>query len=243
MTTEDVRISKTSERVLVVTLNRPDHGNALTAEMASAIQQALSSMDAETRVVLLEAAGENFCTGRSGAMPKAGSRATALDLRLAVSDPVLDFYEALRSVPVPVVARVQGRATGVGCAIAALADVAIAAESASFQVPEMNHDIAPTLVMSALADRIPRAALSRLVLTRDAVAAHEAKVLGLIGLVAPDDKLEAETDRIIGQLAGNSLPVLRAVKAFLRTSPETSFASRKELAALMNCVATAERFR
>jgi len=81
------------------------------------------------------------------------------------------------------------------------------------------------------------------VLTRDAVAAEEAKALGLVGVVVADEGLEGETARVVAQLCGNSVPTVRAVKAFLSTGPETSFAARKELAALLNCVATAERFR
>lgn len=239
----DVIITRRDDHVLDIELSRPDHGNALTPAMAEAITAALRSLDPETRAVLVRGAGADFCTGRSAAMPPAGTRATALDLRRLISDPVLDFYQVLREVPVPVVSQVRGRASGVGCAIAALADVAVAADTALFQVPEMNHDIAPTLVMNALADRLPRAVLARLVLTRDAIPAAEAQTLGLIGVVAAADAVEAETQRIVGQMTRNSVATVRAVKAFLSTAPEASFASRKELAALINSVATAERFR
>jgi enoyl-CoA hydratase/carnithine racemase len=241
--TNEVIITRRDDHVLEIELNRPEQGNALTPAMAEAITTALRALDPEMRVVLVKAAGADFCTGRSAATPAAGTRATALDLRRLISDPVLDFYQVLREIPVPVVAQVRGRANGVGCAVGALADVAVAADTARFQVPEMNHDIAPTLVMNALADRIPRAALARLVLTRDAVEAAEARALGLIGVVTGADALEAETERIVGQLAKNSAATVRAVKAFLSTAPETSFAARKELAALINSVAFAERFR
>ncbi len=244
---DDVVIRARADHVLEIELNRPGEGNALTPAMAQVIAAALARIDPETRVVLLRAAGPDFCTGRASALPLAmpptGARPSALDLRRAISDPVLDFYQALRGVPVPLVACVQGRAAGAGCAIAALADVAVAAADARFQVPEMNHDIAPTLVMNALSDRIPRAALARLVLTRDAVDAAEAKALGLVGAVVPAVALEAEGERIVGQLAKNSVATVRAVKTYLAVAPETSFASRKELAALLNATATAERFR
>lgn len=229
--------------VLEIVLNRPDKGNALTPEMADAITAALKSLSPETRVVLMKANGADFCTGRSAAMPAPGTRATALDLRNAISDPVLDFYEVLREIPVPFITAVNGKAAGVGCAIAALADVAIAADTATFQVPEMNHDIAPTLVLNVLADRISRAALARMVFTRDPIPAAEAKVLGLIGITVPADGMDAEVARVVGQLEKNSVATVRGIKAFISMSPETSFASRKELAALINCVATAEKFR
>ena len=228
---------------LRIRLNRPDKGNALTPAMANAITDAILAFTPETRCIVLEASGKDFCTGRAAAMPAPGSRATALDLWAAISDPVLNFYAALRNVPLPVLAAVRGSAAGVGCAIAALADVAVAADTALFQVPEMNHDIAPTLVMDALGDRLPRAALARLVLTRDAIPASEAQTLGLIGKVVPEADLSSEMDRIIGLLEKNSQPVLRGVKAFLRVAPETSFAARQEMAALINSSVTAERFR
>ncbi|WP_117193226.1 enoyl-CoA hydratase/isomerase family protein [Rhizobium terrae] len=233
----------TRGNVLEIVLNRPDKGNALTPEMADTITAALRSLPPETRVVLMKANGPDFCTGRAAAMPAPGIRATALDLRGAISDPVLDFYEVLREIPVPFITAVSGKAAGVGCAIAALADVAIAADTATFQVPEMNHDIAPTLVLNALADRISRAALARMVFTRDIIPAAEAKVLGVIGITVPADGLDAEVTRVVGQLEKNSVPTVRGIKAFISMSPETSFASRKELAALINCVATAEKFR
>ena len=228
---------------LRICLNRPDKGNALTPAMANAITDSILTLTPETRCIVLEASGKDFCTGRAAAMPAAGSRATALDLRAAISDPVLNFYATLRNVPLPVLAAVRGSAAGVGCAIAALADVAVAADTALFQVPEMNHDIAPTLVMDALSDRLHRAALARLVLTRDTIPASEAHTLGLIGKVVAEAELSSEVDRIIGLLEKNSQPVLRGVKAFLRVAPETSFAARQEMAALINSSVTAERFR
>lgn len=240
--TSDVKISG-SNGVLEIVLNRPAQGNALTPGMAEAISAAVTRVDTGIRVILLRAEGPDFCTGRVSVMPEPGTRMTANDLRDLVSDPVLDFYAALRESPVPVIAAVQGRAEGVGCALVTLADVAIAAESASFSVPEMDRDIAPTLVMDALCDRLNRAAFARLVLTRDTVDAAEAKALGVVGMVAPDDGLDDEAARVTAKLAGNSASTVRAVKAFLGRAPETSHAARKELAALLNSAAMAEKFR
>jgi enoyl-CoA hydratase len=240
--TDEVKIER-EQGVLQITLNRPEHGNALTPAMTDAIAAAVTHVDAEVRVIHLRAEGNDFCTGRAAVLPKPGTRITAHELRGTVSDPVLDFYQAVRDAPVPVVAEVRGRAEGVGCALAALADVAIAAEDAVFAVPEMNRDIAPTLVMDALADRLPRAALARLVLTRDPVGAEEAKALGIIGMVVAGNALAAEATRIVDKLAGNSAVTVRSVKAFLARAPESSRATRRELAALLNAAAAAEKYR
>ncbi len=82
-------------------------------------------------------------------MPQGAGKLTAIDIRKKVIEPVLDLYQALRDTAAPILAAVQGRAAGVGCALAGLADVAIAAEDAQFTIPEMSHDIPPTLVISA----------------------------------------------------------------------------------------------
>ncbi|MCB1391317.1 MAG: enoyl-CoA hydratase/isomerase family protein, partial [Rhodobacteraceae bacterium] len=156
---------ETEGSILRITLCRGEAGNALTPAMTEGIAAAVSAPPADATVIVIAAEGPDFCTGRAPVMPPRDARLTANDLRSRISDPVLAFYAALRGAPVPVVARVQGRAAGVGCALAALADVAVADSGALFSVPEMGHDIAPTLVMDALVDRLPRAALARLVLT------------------------------------------------------------------------------
>lgn len=241
--TDDVRIGSRGQHVLEIVLARTDTGNALSPAMSDAVVDAIDAMSPDTRAIFIRAEGADFCTGRTPVMPKPGTRATALDLRRLIADPVLDFYERLRNLPVPLVMAVQGRAFGVGCALAGLADVCIAAETATFSVPEMDKDIAPTLVMTALSDRLSRADLARLVLTRAPVSASEAKAIGLVGLVCREDSLLDEADLLLSRLRANSVPVLSAVKTFLNQHAEMSFAARREAAALMNCVVTAERYR
>src|SRR6185312_5969884 len=131
---------------------------------------------------------------------------TAIDIRKKVIEPILDLYQAMRNAPVPIFAAVQGRAAGVGAALAGLADVAIAAEDAVFTIPEMNHDIAPTLVMTALVERMPRNHLARMVITRDAIDGREAQALGLVSIVTPAAKVADELARVRKTISGNSAP-------------------------------------
>lgn len=241
--TVGVDISLGDDGVLEIVLNQPETGNTLTFEMTEQIERAARSLPPETRLVLMRAEGEDFCSGRQSPMPPAGSQVSIEELRARVAEPVLEFYAAIADIPVPVVSVIQGKAWGVGCALAGLADLAIAAESASFCIPEMNRDIPPLLVMTALVDRLPRAALARLVLSRDPIGAAEAAQIGLIGQAVPDGQLEAEVGRLRQGLAQNSVAVLRAVKGYLRAYPEMSGAARRELAASLNASAVSGRFR
>jgi enoyl-CoA hydratase len=190
----DVQIG-TGGEILEIVLTCPERGNALSPAMAETISGSIGTIPATTRAILLRAEGADFCTGRTPVLPPKGSSASALELRHLIADPVLEFYQRLRDVPVPVIAAVQGRAFGVGCALAGLADVCIATESAVFCVPEMDKDVPPTLVMAALADRLPRAALARLVFTREPIGASEAKSIGLIGMTCPDADIRVRRAR------------------------------------------------
>jgi len=238
-----VRVTLAADDVLEITLAAPEHGNALDAAMADIMLKAVRELPETAKAIALTAEGADFCAGRRGGMPQGAGKLTAIDIRKKVIEPVLDLYQALRNTPVPVLATVQGRAAGVGCALAGLADIAIAAEDAQFTIPEMNHDIPPTLVMTALVERMPRNHLARLVITRDAINGREAQALGIVSMVTGKDKLAGELARVRATIAKNTAPVLRAVKAFLTASGETSFATRRDYAAMVNAAAMAERFR
>ncbi|MEQ9814614.1 MAG: enoyl-CoA hydratase/isomerase family protein [Azospirillaceae bacterium] len=237
-----VTVTLASDGALEVTLDRPGDGNVLTPDMTEALAAAFAHPPAEARFIVLSGTGPDFCAGRQSPMPPADARPTAADIRRAVADPVLDFYATVRAVPLPVIAVVRGRAFGVGCALAGLADLVIAADSARFCVPEMDRDIPPLLVMTALQDRLSRAALARLVLGREPVGGREAVALGLAGMSVPDDALDDAVATQRARLSANSDTVLRTVKRFLNAGPEASFATRRELAAAAIAAATTERY-
>jgi enoyl-CoA hydratase/carnithine racemase len=149
-------------------------------------------------------------------MPPPGTVLDAESLRQRVAVPALALYDALKAVPVPTLAVVQGRAHGVGTALAAACDITVAAEDAEFRVPEMDRDIPPTLVMSALADRVPIKTLAYLVLSRRSLSGAEACAAGLVARAVPTARLAAESEDLAAALAQNSPSTVRAVKQFLR---------------------------
>ncbi|MBR0687771.1 enoyl-CoA hydratase/isomerase family protein [Bradyrhizobium manausense] len=241
--TDSIRIVPRRDDILEIVLASSASGNLLSPPMVDAIAQAFEMMSPTTRAVYLHADGPDFCAGRRSAMPPSGTRVTALDLRHSIADPILDFYQRIRDLSIPLVMAVQGKAAGVGCALAGLADVCIASDDAEFSVPEMDKDIAPTLVMAALSDRLPRAALARLVFARDSISASEARAIGLVGMTCSSDQLRGQAEALLAKLCRNSVPTLRGVKSFLKHHPEASFAARRETAALINCVVMAEKYR
>jgi enoyl-CoA hydratase len=206
------------DAVLHVRMNAPETGNSLTAEMGDAIIAALASFDEGTKAVRFSGAGADFCAGRTSP-PLDRAAATALDFRRVIADGPLKLYAAFKDARVPIVGVVQGRAFGVGLALAALCDITIAADDATFAVPEMNHGILPTLVMSALVGRVAEKTIAGLVLTRATIGAAKAEALGIVTSVEPAATLDAAADRTIATLVSAPAAALQGVKEYLRSAP------------------------
>ncbi|UUX94995.1 enoyl-CoA hydratase/isomerase family protein [Aquabacterium sp. J223] len=216
----DTVLSRRDGGLLTLTLNRPDTGNLLDAGMAASIVAALQALDEDVRVVCLRGAGADFCAGReSPTPPKGGPVPSAEQLRLRVAAPALALYDALKACPLPTVAVVQGRAIGVGTALACVCDITVAAQDAQFQVPEMERDIPPTLVMAALIDRVPPKTLAHLVLTRLGLDGRAAQAAGLVTTAVPADQLEAAATAVLAPMLDRSPVALRAVKQYLQLAP------------------------
>jgi enoyl-CoA hydratase/carnithine racemase len=207
--------------VLDVVLNRPAEGNLITNEMGLEIARVLRDLGPEIKLVRLYGSGTNFCKGREA--PKIDrEKATALDLRHPVAEVPLALYAAVKEARAPTLAVVQGEALGVGCALAAVCDLTLAAEDAIFQVPELNHNIAPTLVMWALINRASYKAAAHLVFTRERISARRAEMLGLVTKVVPPADLTKEAEMLSQDLLSRSAASLQGIKEYLK------FASRMD---------------
>lgn len=226
---EDVLIERRGD-VLRITLNRPAAGNLITNDIGKAVMAALADVGPDLKLIRLQANGADFCRGReSPQIDRANARAK--EFREKIAEPALALYAALINARAPILGVVQGQASGVGCALAALCDISVAAEAATFQIPEMNHGIPPTLVMSVMVGRVPHNAISQLVMTRQPITARRAQQLGIVGEVAPDTGLIAAADALEAKLIESSASSLQAVKEYMRLAPGMDQAGKISLAA------------
>ncbi len=200
--------------VTTITLNRPEIGNRVSDAMAGELAEMIDAAAKESRLILFRSAGEEFCLGRE-AMGRRPPHLEAYEVRGQI-EVIFNCYDAFRRSKVPVVGAVQGRAAGFGCALAALCDVTIASDKASFQLPEMAHNIMPTIAMSALVDRVPRKALMYLVYSTAELDAHRALSIGLVSHVVPGNQLDAAVRQFVEGLKKRPLPALMAVKEYAK---------------------------
>ncbi len=196
--------------VLRLTFDRPERLNSLTAGLIHSTADLVDAAESDgTRVIVLTGAGRAFSSGADvgpdGSPP--GMDTLAAANRLVTS---------IVSVPVPVVAAVNGIAAGVGCSFALAADLAVASESAGFMLAFTRIGLMPDGGASLLVPAsIGRARALRMALLAEKVAARTAAEWGLIADVVPDDDFVAYVDGLVGQLAAGPPLAYAATKRVL----------------------------
>ena len=206
--------------ILRITLNRPEDGNGMSDEMAVQFAAAINRAHESADFVLLRANGKDFCTGRARSQKPAGAAAPPEAYqRRNENDVIFNCYLAIRNTPLPVVGVIQGRAMGFGAAIAALCDVSFASDAATFNVPELEHNIMATMVMSSLFDRVPRNVIAYLTYSTDFVSAERALTYGIVSQVVPAAKLDETVAEFCRKMLSTPRPALLGVKEYLRAAP------------------------
>ncbi|MGZ3325874.1 MAG: enoyl-CoA hydratase/isomerase family protein [Xanthobacteraceae bacterium] len=222
--------------VLEITLNRPEIGNAASDGMAVELTRLLLGAGESSEIVVLRGAGDDFCVGREtmGKRPP-GQQPDALELRRR-NDVVFNCYGAFRRCEIPVIGVVRGRAFGFGCAIAAVCDITLAADSAKFQVPEMAHNIMPTMVMSALVDRVPRKAMTYLVWSTAVVTPARAREAGIVSEIFPAAELDAAVNALCEQIMKAPRPARVGCKDYARAALDMDVTGAIEYARSIHAV-------
>src|SRR5262249_3996500 len=119
---------------------------------------------------------------------------------------------------------------------AAVCDVTLAADTAKFQVPEMAHNIMPTMVMSALVDRVPRKALTYLVWSTAIVSPERAREAGIVSEVHPAAELDRAVDALIAQIMKAPRPAGTGCKDYPRAALDMDIAGAVEYARSIHAV-------
>ena len=179
-----------------LTLNRPDQLNAMSAELAEAIHQALreAASDRSCRAIVLTGAGRGFCAGVDlrgyGDAPGNDGTDPGRD-RLGNQEHMSRLILALRATPQPVIAAVNGPAAGFGLALALGSDIRYAAQSAVFRAAFINIGASNCdMSVSWLLPRLIGASRAHeLMLTGRRLSAEEAERIGLVAATVPDDEL------------------------------------------------------
>ncbi|MGA3045477.1 MAG: enoyl-CoA hydratase-related protein [Terracidiphilus sp.] len=202
-------------RLRTITLNRPERRNAMTPEMQLELLAALEEAAVSScRVVVLQGAGQAFCSGLDLSALQAMSNQTPADHR-ADAERITRLFRTLYELPKPTIAAVHGPAIAGGTGLATICDFTLAVPTSKFGYTEARIGFVPALVSAFLALQIGDKRARDLLLTARLFDAEEAYRLGLVNEVVPPDSLAEHVRALAQMLAANSPESLRATKQLL----------------------------
>jgi 2-(1,2-epoxy-1,2-dihydrophenyl)acetyl-CoA isomerase len=187
-----------------LTLNRPDKLNSFNVQMHDEVREALARVrdDASCRVLVITGAGRGFCAGQDLGDRAVAPGAAAPDLGESIELRYKPLILALRSLPKPVIAAVNGVAAGAGANIALACDLVIAAKSASFIQSFSKLGLVPDSGGTWTLPRLigPARAIG-LTFLGDKLSAEQAAAWGLIWKCVDDADLASTVEQLARQLA------------------------------------------
>jgi enoyl-CoA hydratase/carnithine racemase len=203
-----------TNRVLTLTISRPDKKNALTVAMYAALADAITTAngDAGVRALLITGSEDSFTAGN--------------DLKdflenppVDPSSPVFHFMHAIAGAQKPVVAAVNGLAIGIGTTMLLHCDLVYAVDTARFQLPFVNLGLVPELGSSLILPTLAgHARAAELLMLGDPFDAKAAREIGLINTICSAEKLMPSAINAAGKLAAKPPSALRHTKALLKAN-------------------------
>jgi 2-(1,2-epoxy-1,2-dihydrophenyl)acetyl-CoA isomerase len=227
MSYETIQLEMREDAVAVLTLNRPDALNALSVMLGNEFLSALSeARERGARAIVLTGAGRAFCAGGDlREMQQIAQKEGRVEAFF--EDPLNllhDCIRAIRKTPAPVIAAVNGHASGAGCNLALACDLVIAGESAKFNEAFIKIGLTPDCGGTFILPRLvgwKRAA--EMLMTGDVVSAAQAAEIGMINRVVPDAELMGEALALAVKLAAAPTAAIGRIKQMLDESGASTY--------------------
>jgi crotonobetainyl-CoA hydratase len=212
-----------ADHVARVTIVRPERMNAIDEASETELMRIWAAIegDDQVRCVVLTGAGERaFCTGAD--MKQSGNK-TGLEYWAAARPGGFGGLSLRETLDVPVIARVNGHALGGGMEMVLGCDIVVAAENATFGLPEPRVGrLALDGGIANLPRRLPHVLAMGMLLTGRRVPAAEAMRFGLVNEVVPQTGLDAAVDRWLADILACAPLSVRAVKQMVRRGAQLS---------------------
>jgi enoyl-CoA hydratase len=217
MTDDEAVLTERRERVLLITINRPEQRNAVNGAVARGIAAAMDALDADTElsVGVLTGAGKGFCAGMdlkgfvSGDRPHVEGRGFA-----GITQ---------RAADKPLIAAIEGFAVAGGLEVALACDLIVAARGAKLGIPEVKRSlVAAGGALLRLPRALPRTVAMEMALTGDPILAERGHELGLINRLTEPGGAVAAALELAAAVAGNGPLALAATKRIVVESVDWS---------------------
>jgi 2-ketocyclohexanecarboxyl-CoA hydrolase len=199
------------DHVAYITINRPDKMNAFRGQTCDELINALhrAGYDRDIGAIVLAGAGDRaFCTGGDQS-----AHVGQYDGRGTIGLPIEELHTAIRDVPVPVIARVQGYAIGGGNVLATICDLTICSESATFgQVGPRMGSVDPGFGTAFLSRVVGEKKAREMWYLCRRYTGRQAEAMGLANICVPDDELDATVQEWAEEIAAKSPTAIAIAK-------------------------------
>jgi enoyl-CoA hydratase/carnithine racemase len=192
------------DELAIVTIDRPEHSNALDSTTARALLDAIEGLSGRARVAILTGRGAAFCAGGDLHELERWSDLSEAEIGSMLYAGYQGIVRALRATPAVVIAALNGAAVGAGLDVALACDMRVAGESARLGQVWVRLGVIPGTGGAYLTQALAgpgRAA--ELLLTGDLIGAHDALVAGLVNSVVPDAELMTEARSLAERILRN----------------------------------------
>jgi len=220
---DDVLNLSREDHSAIITLNRPDKLNALSAELRDSLTEALKEVhqDDTVRVVILTGAGRGFCSGADLTGPAPADAVPSQNQQLDEFGWVGRQAMSVYRLDKPVIGAINGVAAGAGMSLALSCDLRVGSENARFKSVFIERNLSPDSGLSFFLPRIVgQSRAADLIYTSRPVDAEEAHRIGLLDRVVPHAKLLDSALEIAAQMAQWPPLALRSSKRVLQHSLE-----------------------
>jgi 2-(1,2-epoxy-1,2-dihydrophenyl)acetyl-CoA isomerase len=223
-----------AEHVATITLNRPEKLNAFTDDMLDEWLGALDACEArdDVRVVVITGTGRAFTTGGDVGGFASHAESAPAKIKARVQDGVQRLPRKIAEMDKPVIAAMNGLATGGGLDIALACDIRFASQSARFAETYVRMGLIPGVGGAFLLPRIIGSARAlEMLWSNEFVDAQEAERIGLVNRVFPDAELMAKTYEFATRVAEGAPLAVQLIKRVVRMGLNKDLATGLELAA------------
>jgi len=220
MSYQSISVEK-KDGILEFGINRPDKFNAVNGQVMNEFSQMFDEVekDEEIKVLIMRGSKKFFSSGRD-----------IDDFDFSTAGDSFDFIESdmkllerFETIKKPVIAAISGLAYGFGTEVSVICDIVIASDSAKFALPEVTVGAVPIILLTRGQSLLGRHDIAYLAYTGEAIDAYEAKQIGLVNKVVPQDQLLEEARRIAKKIAKNAPLGIKTIKRILTAKARESY--------------------
>jgi methylglutaconyl-CoA hydratase len=225
----------TLDSTRILELNRPDKRNALNDDLITALKRGLSDAEADedVRSVIIRGAGTDFCSGADLAAIQKIAEAS-LEENLEDARSLGELYKQIRSLRVPVIAAVRGRALAGGCGLAMACDIICADGTAVFGYPEVKIGFVPAMVAAIVRRNMSEKQAFTMLTTGFEATAAELKEIGVVHNIFEADLFDDDLMKLAGRYGKLSRTAVEMTKRLLYEIDGLTFHEAIELGAQTN---------